>query len=51
MRMAVPLESMEASVPTLEGMGVYRPSADRADDGVEIWDAFESWSSSGLMPL
>jgi hypothetical protein len=30
---------------------VYRLSADRADDGTEIWDASESWSTSGLMPL
>ena len=51
LRVAVPLESTEASVPTPEGVGVYRLSADRADDGAEIWDASESWSTSGLMPL
>ena len=49
--MTVPKESTEASVPTPEGFGVYRPSMDRAHDGAEIWDAFESWSTSGLMPL
>jgi hypothetical protein len=50
-RLAVPMESTGASVPTPEGLGVYRQSADRTDDGAEIWDEIESWTASGMMPL
>jgi hypothetical protein len=51
MRLAVPAESTGASVPTPDGLGVYRQSADRTDDGAEIWDEIESWTASGMMPL
>jgi len=56
-RTTVPAGTTELSVP-VEGAakhlpeGVYRPSGELCDDGVELWDAFEppEWGETGMAP-
>ena len=56
-RIAVPLDIAEVSVPShgFESMAIYHATAERTNDGIELWDVLESWntgfSDTGLAPL
>jgi hypothetical protein len=57
-RVTVPLGFKEltlqlSSADELSAWAVYRPTAQRCADGVEIWDEYAEprWSDSGLVPL
>jgi hypothetical protein len=54
-RLNLPSDSTEATIPIpeVEGFAIYGPSADRTQDGLEVWDLLEDsgFSETGLAPL
>lgn len=57
-RVSIPLGFTELtlqvdSADKFSAWAVYRPTLDRSDDGVEIWDEYveTTWGDSGLVPL
>jgi len=57
-RVAIPLGFTELtlqvdSADKFSAWAVYRPTPERCDDGVEIWDEYveTQWGDSGLVPL
>jgi hypothetical protein len=57
-RIAIPLGFTELtlqvdSADKFSAWAVYRPTADRSADGIEIWDEYveTQWGDSGLVPL
>ena len=57
-RVTVPLGFSELTLQLnaadkLSAWAVYRPTAERCADGVEIWDEYveTGWKDSGLVPL
>ena len=49
-RVAVPEGTTELQTPASgsAGLGIYRPSQERAPDGIEVWDAVEQWNDKGI---
>ena len=57
-RLAVPVNTTEISVPVagakaLDSTEIYRPTAARSDDGVELWAPYQppAWPETNIAPL